>query len=92
MQRPLEILEHLGPAPGPGRAQQDLGGVAIDPELGDLALQPDEIAVDELGEDVFAPVLVDLEAVEQGGIERGVAEADPVGLEAGRVERVAQDG
>ena len=35
---------------------------------------------------------VDAEAVEQLGVERGVAQADPVRLEARRIEGGAQDG
>ena len=58
----------------------------IDAELCDLALETDEIAVDELGEDVLAASRVDPETVEERRVKRSVAEADSIGLETCRVE------
>src|ERR1700729_719712 len=92
VERSLEVLEHLRAASGLRRAQEQRGGGGVDAELGDLALESDEIAVDELGEDVLAPVGVDREPVEQRRIQGGVSESDSIRLESRRVERLAQDG
>ena len=62
------------------------------PKRLDLALEADEVARDELVQDLRPRALRHAGAVEQPRVQRRVAEPDPVVLQPGRVERRAQHG
>ena len=85
-------LEHVGPAAQLGHAHEQLGVAGGEVELAHLALEADEVLGRELLQQALAVLLVDPEAAQQRGIERGVAEADPIALQADGVQRVAQHG
>jgi len=53
-------------------------------------LQADEVAVDQLGQDALAVLgILHVKPVEQRGIQGGVTQADPIGLQARRIQGVA---
>ena len=73
-------------------AEQQLQLVVCELEVAELALDPDEVAADELVEDPLALLGVDADGLEQRRVQGGVAEADPVVLQPGGVERGTEDG
>jgi hypothetical protein len=90
VQRALEPLEDLGAAPGVGQAQQQVGIAVGQAQRAHLAVHPDEVSSGELGEDQLAALGVHLERLQQRRVQGRVAEAHPVVIEAGSVQRGAQ--
>ena len=90
--RPRRRLEHVGAAAQLRHAHEQLGIAGREVELAHLALQPDEVLRRELLQQALAVLLVDPEAAQQRRIERRVAEADAIALQADGIQRVAQHG
>ena len=87
-----ERLQDLGAPRRLRDGEQERGVLGWQAERVDLVLQADEIAVGQLGQDPLAAFGVDAEAVEQRRSRARRRPGRPVGLEARRVEGVAEDG
>ena len=84
------IDEHLRPATALGDRQQQLGRLIGQSRLGQGAFQADEVAQHKRLQQAATGRLGHLRAGHQRREQRRVAQADPVILQAGRVERVAE--
>ena len=72
--------------------EQQLERLVAESEPAQLPLDPDVVAVDELREDPLAARGVDPDRLEQRRVERRIADPDAEVLQAGGLERVAEDG
>ena len=79
-----------GPPRRWGTSSSSSAASIAQPGLGERVLEPDEVAAGERLEQTPRAGVGHLEAGHQRGKQRGVAQADAVVLQAGRIERVAE--
>ena len=92
MQRAAELGQDLRTSADLRDPEQQRDVFGRESERSDLSLDADEVAVDQLLEDSLARGLRDVERLQEGRVERGVADPDPVGLKPGGIEGLAEHG
>ena len=73
-----------------GYPKQERGVLCVEAQPADLLLQGDEIPLDQVSQDPVPCVVGYAVGSEQLGVERGVAQPDAIVLQAGGVQRRAE--